>query len=434
MPQNENDNNFVDKNNVNGTDKKINIALISISFVLAIVLSVLLTFSITVRKYYPVAENYGDDIGKIAEIMKKNSYYDLDHESMLKAAIKAYVAASGDEYAEYYDAKEFEIKKETSSGRYVGVGIEVGELVIKHESEEVRVLRIFRVYEGTSAEKAGIQVGDFIYSLKINDEIHVVDDVGRDKALSLIRGAEGSQMCLNVIRAAGDESKTLSFPVSCEEFTVKSVTYRVDETEASVGVVHLLHFDRTTPTQFCEAIESLKKSGISKIVIDLRDNGGGDLLSVVACASYFLAENDVIITAEDNKGNISTYTSSVAKYNDEYADCSISKDDIGRYKDLKIAVLVNKNTASAAEILTAVIRDYDLGIVVGTRTYGKGVMQSLYSLDKYGVEGGIKMTTNRYFPPCGESYNEVGIEPHITVEATGDGDVQLTRAIEELMK
>ena len=75
-----------------------------------------------------------------------------------------------------------------------------------------------------------------------------------------------------------------------------------------------------------------------------------------------------------------------------------------------------------------------MGLVIGTRTYGKGVMQSLYSLDKYGMEGGIKMTTNKYFPPCGESYNEVGIEPHITVEATGDSDVQLLRAIEELVK
>ena len=306
MPQNENDNNIVDKKTVKATDKRINVAVISISFVVAIVLSVLLTFSITIRRYYPETENYGKDIGKITEIMKKNSYYELNYEDMLKAAIKAYVAASGDEDAEYYDAEEFELRNESSSGRFVGIGVEVGELTVKHESEEVKVLCVMRVYQDSSAERAGIQVGDLIYSLKINDETHLINNVGRDKALSLIRGTEGDEIILSVIRAEGEESKTLSFPVSCEDVVIKSVEYYIDDTEDSVGVIHLLRFDRTTPTQFCEAVESLKKSGISKIVIDLRDNGGGDLLSVVACASYFLNENDVVITAEDNKRNVST--------------------------------------------------------------------------------------------------------------------------------
>ena len=167
----------------------------------------------------------------------------------------------------------------------------------------------------------------------------------------------------------------------------------------------------------------------------MRNNGGGDLNSVVACASYFLNEDDVIISAEDNKGNNVKYKARPRSYSGTYASCSVLQEEIGMFRSLDAVILVNENTASAAELLTAVFRDYKLAAVVGVNTFGKGTMQTIYSLEERGMEGGIKITTDVYFPPCGENYDGVGIMPDVVVKLDDSGeDNQLKTAVNELIK
>ena len=155
----------------------------------------------------------------------------------------------------------------------------------------------------------------------------------------------------------------------------------------------------------------------------------------MACASYFLNEDDPIISAEDNRGNVVKYNTRVRTYGGVYSSCSVTREDIGKYKSFDLVVLVNENTASAAELLTAVFRDYELALIVGVNTFGKGTMQTIYSLEPVGLEGGIKITTDVYFPPCGENYDGVGILPDVVVENDeSDVDNQLQTAVEQLVK
>ena len=216
---------------------------------------------------------------------------------------------------------------------------------------------------------------------------------------------------------------------------VDSVSCLIDSQYSDVGIVSIFQFDLNTPMLFSNAVSSLREQGVKKLVIDLRDNGGGDLNSVIACASYFLDNDDLILSAEDNKGDVVKYKARARTYGGRYASCSVTAEDIGKFKNIKVVVLVNENTASAAELLTAVFRDYGLAPIIGVNTFGKGTMQTIYSLDAHGIDGGMKITTDVYFPPCGENYDGVGILPDVVVELDDSAeDNQLKTAIEILNK
>ena len=197
--------------------------------------------------------------------------------------------------------------------------------------------------------------------------------------------------------------------------------------------------------QFSGAVDDLKAKGISKFVFDVRYNGGGSLDSIVAVLSYFLQEGDTIISTADKNGKADvTKAQVIKKFSGEEAGCNVSAEDIGKYRDLKAVVLCNSYTASAAELFTATFRDYGLAKTVGETTFGKGSMQSTLPLGYFGVDGVLKLTTNVYFPPCGESYDGIGIAPDVPVkldealeskniyEITDAEDNQLKAAIEIL--
>ena len=171
--------------------------------------------------------------------------------------------------------------------------------------------------------------------------------------------------------------------------------------------------------------------------------------AVEAVLSYFLEEGDVYIRTEDKKGNItSQQVSVVSHYTGDYKSCNVTKDDIGKYKDLDMVVLCNEYTASAGELFTATFRDYDLGSIIGINTFGKGKMQTTYSLAMFGLEGAVKFTTHMYYSAKSEGYDGVGIAPDIKVELNAEAaeyniyeyevrdpkDNQLQKAIEELNK
>ena len=202
--------------------------------------------------------------------------------------------------------------------------------------------------------------------------------------------------------------------------TASSVYSRVSDLNPKVGVVKIIQFDLTTPSQFCDAIEELKGKGCEKFVFDVRYNPGGDLASIEAVLSYFLNKGDVIIRTRDKSGDESVSVAEPRSYQGSYAACDVSRSDIGKYRDLDCVVLCNGSTASAAELFTATFRDYELAPIVGTTTFGKGSMQSILPLAYYGYSGALKLTTAMYYPASNEGYDGVGITPDHVVELSED--------------
>lgn len=418
----------------NGAKTALFVTLIAV----AVMVSALLTFSLTV-KYFFGAQSGADSFYKKFEIISKyignNAYYDADYDAMEDAALKAYASSAGDRYTVYYNAEDFKALNEDNEGRYVGIGVTVSVSEIEYLGEILSLVEVIKVHDNSPAQDKGIVSGDLIYSVYTENGELFADDVGMEVLSSQIKGEEGTPVTISVLREQGDSYEKLELTLERRKVDVKSVEYSVYEQNSNVGIVTISQFDLKTPELFKNALSALLESGIEKIVIDMRNNGGGDLNSVVACASYFLEEDDLIISAENNKGDVVKYKVRPRNYGGSYASCSVLQEDIGKFKETKAVILVNENTASAAELLTAVFRDYKLAPIVGVNTFGKGTMQTIYSLEEYGIEGGIKVTTDVYFPPCGENYDGVGISPDIVVELEDNGeDNQLQAAVNELIK
>jgi carboxyl-terminal processing protease len=285
-----------------------------------------------------------------------------------------------------------------------------------YEGETVKMLRIATVQKESPAQKVGILKGDEIVAVKTDDGLVYVNDVTYSEATALIRGEAGSSVGLVVLREVSNQKIELEVSVLREELTLESVDYRVSEIDASVGILTISGFDLTTPTSLKKGMNALLERGIERFVIDLRDNGGGDLSSIVACASYFLNEDDVVLSTKDKNGKETVYTAEVRKRSGEYASCSVLREEIGMYRGYSYAILINGNTASAAELFTATFRDYELAPIVGETTYGKGTMQQTFPLFYFGVSGALKLTVAMYCPAGGENYDGIGISPNHPIE------------------
>ena len=203
-----------------------------------------------------------------------------------------------------------------------------------------------------------------------------------------------------------------------------SVTEKQSIRDNTVGIVSIQQFDLTTPTQFKECMNSLISKGCNKFVFDLRNNPGGDLASLTAVVSTLLQKGDIIYSTKDSSNTEEVAKVGVVNYgiNTEYSSCNVTKEDIGKYSNYQFVVLVNENSASAAELFTSVLRDHELAQIVGINTYGKGSVQSIIPLSYYGEDcyGGLKLTTKLYFPPCGIGYDGgIGIKPNHEVELEG---------------
>lgn len=413
---------------------KKRIICLVVAFIAVALISVMLTFSLTVNYFFSEENGEYAKFEVLKKYIDKYSYYEPDHDAMMDAALKAYVSGTGDRYAEYYNAEDFKALAEDNEGRFVGIGVTISETETVYHNKSVTLIEVIGVYESSPANEAGIREGDMIYSVYTDDGEIFTDDVGMDVVTSKIKGEEGTEVKISVLRGSENEYEKLDFTMKRRKVDVNSVTYEISESQPTVGIVRVTRFDLRTPLLFKGAFNDLKRQGITKVVLDMRGNPGGDLSSVIACASYFLVEGDVIISTEDNDGNKLFEEARSRTYGATYSSCNVAKDEIGMFRDFEVSVLVNRATASAAELLTAVFRDYELAVTVGEKTYGKGTMQTIYPLDRAGFDGGVKMTTNVYFPPCGESYDGMGIIPDITLDNSATEDLQLTAAIEKLVK
>jgi len=339
-------------------------------------------------------------------------YGDIDKDKLTAESLRAYLAATGDIYAAYYTQEELDAANQEGAGKMQGIGVNIINSTVEIGGFKYAVLKITNVMKDSPAQEQGLRAGDLIYSVGTEDKKTLVNELGYDEALNQLKGVSGTVAKFSILRLMSGKYEEKYFSVTRREVTTDSVYSRVYSGDSKIGIVRILDFELNTPTQFENAIEDLKKQGCEKFVIDVRYNPGGYLISIAAVLSYFLEEGDVYIRTEDKSGNVTENKIGVVEhYKGDYAPCNISQEDIGKYKDLDMVVLCNEYTASAAELFTATFRDYSLGKIVGTTTFGKGKMQTTYPLQSFGLEGAVKFTTHMYYSAKSEGYDGIGIKP-----------------------
>ena len=388
-----------------------------VKIIIAILITFIVTFCLTIFLYYTYLSNQGalikryessedisDSLDEIRTIIDRVYKGEVNDENLKDAAIKGYVEGLGDEYTEFMTASEWESLDSTLSD-YVGIGIYLAE---KKDTGETVVLGT--VHEDSPAAQAGIQAGDIIKEINLED----VSTKGSEYISSKIKGIEGSTVKIKVLR--GEEE--LVFDI--ERRSIKMYQIKSEILNGNIGYIDFDSFTDTSYEEFKTAYESLVSQGTKSLIVDLRDNTGGYVNSALNIADMFVDEGKTLLITEDKNGN----------REEEYSKT-------GKVIDMPVVVLVNEYSASASEILTGILKDYGVAKIVGTKTYGKGVMQSIFT----GIlNGALKVTTAEYFSPNGNKINKVGIEPDEVVELdisedellTRENDNQLQRAIEIL--
>lgn len=329
--------------------------------------------------------------------LKGDEIKESDLENFL---LKGYVNGLKDPYSVYYNEEETKELYETTEGEYSGIG------AVMSQNLETGVITMVNVYEDSPAEKAGFKNNDILY--KVNGKDISTEDIS--KVVDKIKGEEGTEVTITVLR----DGKEYEATTTREKLEAHTIEYEMKEDH--IGYVRVTEFDMVTYNQFVEAITDLKKQGMKEIIIDLRGNPGGNLSTVCQMLDYILPEGLIVYT-EDKDGKREVMTS-----------------DEEHKLEMPMTVLVDGRSASASEIFAGAIQDYQLGTLVGTTTYGKGVVQQLFDL-KDGTC--LKLTIAEYFTPKGRNIHEKGIKPDVEVEYqydknNADADNQLDKAIEVL--
>ena len=341
------------------------------------------------------------EILKIRAVIDQYYLGDINEKELIDGAVKGYVQALGDKYTQYLTGKEWEKLQEETLGRYEGIGVYISSTV------ETNQIIVISPMEGSPAEEAGLQSGDVI--LKVDGTAYKGEEI--DVASEKMKGKAGTKVTLEIQR--NDETKT----VEVERRTVKLKTVATKVLENNIGYVQISSFDEGTADEFKENVEKLQEEGIKSLIIDVRDNPGGIVSEALQIADYIVPKNKNLLITVDKDGK---------------EDITKSKKD--NFIDMNIVLLINGNSASSSEILAGALKDNEEATLVGTKTYGKGVMQQLLQL----ADGGaMKITTDEFFTPNKNKIDKVGIEPNEEVKLTTDKDgnvidSQLKRAVEIL--
>ena len=365
------------------------------------VLIMILLIGIVGGLYY-WAEKYNLEKLITTYYLIKNEYLEqVSTETLINGVIKGMVESLNDSYSVYLDKDAFKNLNVQIEGTFGGIGVEI-------DKDENKQLVVITPLPGTPADRAGLKSGDIIEKVDEQETAKLT----AIEAASLIRGEPGTSVTLKILR----EKENRSFIVKLvrEKIAVPSVRGEILPDYQEIGYLQVWHFNRTsTIAQLEKELNKLNKEQLGGLILDLRGNPGGDLEAAVELAGYFLKEGPVVrIVSRDGDEEV-RYPSRLTQI------------------QVPLVVLIDEGTASASEIVAGAIKDSSSGLLLGTRTFGKGLVQTLYSL---GDNEGLKLTTNRYLTPNGHDINDKGIQPDIVVEQPEDTDedVQLEKAVEVL--
>lgn len=398
----------------NKTEKEVNSKRRygAIKIIIAIILTAIVTYFVTVNitlKSYLNSSGMlylATKINLINQKLSSESIYDLNENKMLESALKGYVDGIDDKYTQYLTKDEMNELLEDTSGSYVGIGVYMADNTADNS------ILIIGVIEGSIAEKEGIKAGDIIK--KVDGVEYTGEQI--DAVSSKIKGEEGTAVSITILR----DNEEKEFNITRSNVKLKTVSSKM--LENNKAYIKITAFNDGTANEFKEAYENLKQSNPTGLVIDLRNNGGGLVTESLDIAETMVEKGKtLLITA--NKNN---------------------KEDIRKSKEnptitIPVVVLINQNTASASEILSGILRDDCNYKIIGTKSYGKGVIQTVYS---FSDGSGLKVTTEEYFTPNHNKINKVGITPDIEVSLDSEwenmsnipyeNDLQLQEAVKQL--
>ena len=351
------------------------------------IMAAAVTFSITMIYYMDVfngkvynlkeRETMYSKLSELDRIIRANYINDIDEDALNEALADGYVIGSGDKYGRYFTPEEYEAYMIDLEGRIVGIGVMA-------EMDPSGYILIREVYEESPAAIVGLQPGDLIIKvddLDVNAETY-------EQASQAIRGEEGSKVNITYRR----ESEDTTIEVTRRKVDVPTVFSRM--IEGNVGYVQVKEFNDSTSTQFSNQVDVLIGQGAQALIFDMRNNGGGTLTSVTKMLDKLLPKGLIVYT-EDKYGSRSNYESDEA--------CM----------DIPMAVLINGNSASASEIFAGAVKETKYGTLIGTKTFGKGIVQTIIPLSDGSA---VKVTMAKYFTPKGNYIHGVGIEPDIELE------------------
>ena len=349
-------------------------------------------------------ENLGEFISTYNSIITEY-YKEVDEKGLVNAAINGMVNYLDDPYTTYLDENSKDLLLESLKGEYEGIGVEI----TKRENGNIEVVSVF---ENTPASEVGLMVGDVIKSI---NNVDVAEKTAED-AVAIIKN--NKNVTITALRSEAElsfhlEKKTLYIPV------IKSNIY--ERNEQKVGYIKITRFSESVGEQFDLKLKSLEEQGITSLIVDVRNNTGGYLKGSTDIASIFLEDGKVIYSLKSN------------------LDTKHYKDETKEHKDYKVAILINKSSASASEVLAAALKHSYGATLIGTTTYGKGTVQQTSNINDNSM---IKYTTAKWLTPAGDCIDGVGIAPDIKVELTLEegviltdaNDTQLERAINEITK
>ncbi|HJD37997.1 MAG TPA: S41 family peptidase [Candidatus Blautia ornithocaccae] len=357
------------------------------------------------RNQGAVTDSFVQKAKYIEETVKESYTGDIDDDQMEEYMYKGMMASLGDPYSAYYTSEEYEELTTETTGSYEGIG------VVMQQDVNTGEVKVVRCYEGTPGEKAGLLPEDVL--VEVNGES--VSGMELSEVVDKVKNSQDQVAHLTIAREG--ESEYLEIDVHLEEVNIPVV--QSEMLEDNIGYIALYEFTEQTEPQYMEAFEALKDQGMERLIIDVRNNPGGLLTSVCDILEDILPEGLIVYT-EDKNGEREEYT------------C-----DGENELDIPLAVLVNGNSASASEIFAGAIQDYSKGTIVGTTTFGKGIVQSLIPFNDGSA---IKTTTAKYYTPSGKCIHGTGIQPDVEVELSEgleqetsishEEDNQLQKAIE----
>lgn len=328
---------------------------------------------------------------------------DIDKEKMEESLCQGMVAGLGDRYAAYYNIENYADMREKTMGNYCGIGAYVS------QDATTGAITIVEPIEGGPAWKAGVKAGDIISEVDGKS----VEEMDLSSIVSTMKGKEGTKVKVSIWRDG--EKKTRKFTITREEILTPTVDHKM--LEGKIGLIAVSAFEDVTKKQFRDALDELEAEGEKALIIDLRNNGGGLITTAVDMLDRLLPKGLLVYT-QDKKGKKEEYNST----DDESFD-------------KPIVILVNGHSASASEVFAGAMQDYEKAVLVGTTTFGKGIVQSVFDL----TDGtALKLTTSKYYTPKGRNIHGIGLEPDIKVELEeqkgSEIDNQVQSAIEYLKK